>query len=180
MSRRTLAVLAVVGALVVSGTAFAFFTGMGPAPGGDPGGDQVTDYATGTPLGTAAAGDAGDTSGTTAPFSFTIESIEECGQTCRDVTVSLHNNQDEAASDVTVLTRIYAGRDTTAEEDRVWEGREEVGDLAGGGTHTTTTRVELSLQEALKIQNNDGYITIVTTVRTADQTVTFKDVEQVT
>lgn len=181
MSRSTLVVLAVVGVLLLAAGAFALYSGIGPAPGGDDGGERITDFATGTPLGTIAAGGGGESDGATkvAPFSFQVESIEECGRTCRDVTVSLTNNQDEPASDVTVFTRIYAGKNTTTAEDLVWEGKEEVGNLAAGGTHTTTKRVELSLQEALKIENNDGWVTVVTTVRTAERTVTFKSVEQV-
>lgn len=43
--------------------------------------------------------------------------VEECGQTCRDVTSTLSNNQDETATGVTVYTRVFAGEDNTAQED---------------------------------------------------------------
>jgi hypothetical protein len=113
------------------------------------------------------------------PFSFTIDDIEECGRTCRDVTASLHNNQDEPATGVTVFTRVFAGEDNTAEDDLVWQGREEVGAVDAGASYTTTGRVELSFQEAWKVNQHDGWVTIVTTVRTDQRTVTFRDSEQV-
>lgn len=71
--------------------------------------------------------------------------------------------------------RRYAGRDTTAEEDLVCEGREEVGTPAAGGSHTATGRVELTLQ----VEDGGGSVTIVPTVRTGDATVTVTDAEQV-
>jgi hypothetical protein len=40
-------------------------------------------------------------------------------------------------------------------------------------------RVELSLQEARKIDQENGWITILTTVESDDTTVTFQESEQV-
>lgn len=180
MSRTALAALALLLALLLAGVGAAYYAGLGPAPGGSDSDAQLTDYPTGTPLGTAApAGGSTATGGTVSPFSFTVESIEECGRTCRDVTASLTNNQDERASNVVVFTKIYAGQDNTDDEDLVWTGKEEVGTLEAGATHTTTQRVELSLSEGLKIENHDGWVTVVTTVKTDERTVTFKHSEQV-
>ena len=176
---RRLSLIGLVAVLLVAGTAVALYTGIGPAPGGGDSGEQLTAFPTGTPLGTSAQAGGTASTATAAPFSFVIDSIEECGRTCRDVTVTLANEQDEQATDVVVYTRLYAGQDNTADDDLVWQGKEEVGTLAAGGSHTATKRVELSLQEALKIENGGGYVTIVTTVQTAERTVTFKDVEQV-
>lgn len=177
---------AVVGGLLVAiilavGIAAAFYTGAGPAPGGSDGGEELADFPTAT---AAAEGTTdGDTESTAtpepAPFSFTIDTIEECGQTCRDVTATLHNNQDTTATGVTVFIRMFAGQDNTDTDDLVWEGKEEIGTLEGGASHTTTERVELSLQEARKIDQEDGWITLLTTVKTDDTTVTFKESEQV-
>ncbi|MGQ4555301.1 hypothetical protein [Halobellus sp. GM3] len=113
----------------------------------------------------------------TPPFAFTIENIEECGQTCRDVTSTLTNQQDATAEGVTVHTRIFAGRGTDG--DVIWNGDADVGTLAAGESFTTTRRVDLSFSEALKVQNNDGWITVQTTVDSADRTVTFTDERQV-
>lgn len=159
--------------LVVVG--IAFYVGVGPAPGSDSG-DELTEFPTATPSdgGSTDAG-SGTSSTETPPFSFTIDNVEECGQTCRDVTSTLQNNQNETATDVTVFTRLFAGEDNTADEDMVWEGKEEVGSLGGGASYTTTRGVELSLQEARKIDQRDGWITIVTSVQTDDRTVTFRD-----
>jgi len=132
---------------------------------------------------TADDADAGDSDTTapdeTDPFSFNIDEIEECGETCRDVTATLDNNQDETATNVTVYIRIFAGQDNTDTDDIVWEGTEDAGTMEPGADHTTTERVELSLQDARKIDQEDGWITILTTVESDDTTVTFQDSERV-
>lgn len=171
--------------VAVAGIGAAVYYGIGPAPGGSDSGEELTDFPTATPSGddTAAGGSTATTpagTATPAPFTFTIDSIEECGQTCRDVTATLTNNQAETATDVTVFTRMFAGEDNTNEDDLVWEGKEEVGTLEAGASHTNTERVELSLQEANKIQNNDGWITLVTTVDSQEIRVTFRESQQVT
>jgi len=166
--------------VVAIGVGVALYTGVGPAPGGTGSGDQLTDFPTATAAEeTPGTGDTESTATPTPPFSFTIDEIDECGQTCRDVTAILQNNQDEPATGTTVFTRIFAGQDNTDTDDLVWEGKEEVGTLDAGARHSTTRRVELSLQEAMKIDGHDGWITIVTTVETDEQTVTFRDSEQV-
>lgn len=154
--------------------AAAFYTGFGPAPG-DGSDGSVSEFPTATP--SPSDGGGGSAS---PPFTFTVDDVEECGSTCRDVTVTLTNQQDTAATGVTVYTRIHAGRDNTAEEDVVWENQREVGRLAADGARTTSERVELSFQDGMAIQQNDGWITIVTTVETDERTVTFTDTEQVT
>lgn len=160
--------------LIAIGIGAAVYTGVGPAPGGSESGEEITDFPTATPGTTAVAN-----TESAPPFAFTVDTIEECGRTCRDVTATLHNNQDETATGVTVFTRVYAGQNNTDTDDLVWEGKEDVGTLEGGTSHTSTERVELSLQEGRKIEQHDGWITIVTTVQTDDRTVTFRDSEQV-
>jgi hypothetical protein len=78
-----------------------------------------------------------------------------------------------------VYTRIFAGEDNTAEDDVVWEGKKEVGTVEAGGSRTATERIDLSLQEAWKIDQQNGWITIVMTIETDDRTVTFQNSEQV-
>lgn len=121
---------------------------------------------------------AGSPSTETPPFGFVIDTIEECGQTCRDVTSTLTNQQDTTAESVTVNTRIIAGQGTDG--DVVWRGNEDVGTLGPGESYTATRQVELSFADALTIQNNGGWITVQTTVETADGSVTFTDERQVT
>ena len=120
-------------------------------------------------------GSGGDATATAepTPFGFQIDSVDECGTTCRDVTATLTNQLDTTASDVTVTTRIYV------EDDQIWQGSEEIGRLAAGESATTTKRVELGYLDAAKVQNNDGYITVETTVATADDTYTFSGRRQV-
>lgn len=167
--------------LVVFGLGAAFYAGVGPAPGGSSG-DSLSEFPTetapdgdGTADGQTADGESADL----PPFTFAIDSIEECGTTCRDVTATLTNNQNETATGVTVYTRVFAGEDNTDEADLVWEGKNEVGTLEAGGSHTTSERIELSLQEARAIENENGWVSIVTTVQSDDRTVTFRDSEQV-
>lgn len=117
------------------------------------------------------------TSTATPPFDFTIDTIEECGQTCRDVTSTLTNQQDTTAENVTVYTRIIAGQGTGGDE--IWRGSEDVGTLPAGESYTTTRQVDLSFADALKIENSDGWITVQTTVETADGTITFTNERQV-
>jgi hypothetical protein len=190
--------LAVVGvlSLVAAGVLGAFATGFGPAPGGDSGSD-VESFPTATPAETAGGDGAGETAtattadgdgagetatptattATTPPFTFSIDSIEECGRTCRDVTSTLTNRQDATAENVTVYTRVFVGNGTDG--DVVWEGSEPVGTLDAGESYTATRRVELSYSDALTIQQSGGWITVQTTVQTDDRTVTFSDQRQV-
>lgn len=125
--------------------------------------------------------ESGDSSTTTAtptpPFGFAINAIEECGQTCRDVTSTLTNQQDATAENVTVYTRIVVGQGTGGDE--IWRGQEDVGTLSAGESYTAEKRVELSLSDGLAVENNDGWITVQTTVETEEQTVTFTDERQV-
>lgn len=176
-----LLVVAGVALLAVAGAAGAVVTGFGPAPGGESGSD-VESFPTATPTESSGGSDAGsaeqtETATPTRPFTFTIESIEECGQTCRDVTSTVTNQQDATARNTTVYTRIYVGNGTDG--DVAWQGSERVGTLGPGESATATKRVELSYSEAIAVQNNDGWITVQTTVETADRTVTFSDRRQV-
>ena len=159
---------AVIGAMV--------YTGAGPAPGGDSGDSDIEEFPTEEPTDDGS----GTTSATdTEPFTFTVEEIAECGTTCRDVTATLNNEQNETATGVTTYTRIYAGENNTDTNDVVWEGTVDVGELDGGASHTTTERVELSLQDARKVDQNNGWVTIQTSVESDDTIVTFQESRQV-
>jgi len=162
--------------VVGSAVGAALYTGVGPAPGGDSG-DDIEEFPTEE---NADGGGSMATSSTdTPPFTFTVEKTEECGRTCREVTATLDNNQNKTATNVTVYTRIFAGENNTDQDNIVWEGTEDVGNMDLGATHTTTERVELSLRDARKVDQNDGWITILTTVKSDDTTVTFQNSEQV-
>lgn len=123
--------------------------------------------------GSSGGGSDGGSASDTPPFTFSIQQIEKCGQTCRDVTATLTNQQNTTAEDVTVYTRIYAGN-STAKEDLVWSGQKDVGTMAAGESVTETQRVKLSFMEAYSIEQADGWITVVTTIESADTTITFK------
>lgn len=144
-----------------TGTPSASGDGSGGGTGGGGGGSSDGDGASGgdgtpTPL---------------PPLQLRVDSIESCGDTCRDVTATLLNNQERRATGVTVHTTIHAGE--SREGDVVWEGSREVGAIPAGGSETDTTKVELGYFEAAKVQSAGGHITIETVVETDRRTVTF-------
>jgi hypothetical protein len=176
MTDRPALVVGVV-ALVLAG-AFGLAVSLDDGPPEPSAGSDVTPVPSST---TGVSGDAADsTTGTTRPppFGFVITETEPCGQTCRDVTVALTNNRASTATNVTVSTRIFAGNET-ADGSRVWEGQEAVGTLAAGETVTSTRRVELGFGGALAVRNNDGWVTIETTVSSEEETTTFTRTDQV-
>ncbi len=132
---------------------------------GDDGGDEE-------------AGEDGEEAEDRPAFELEILDITECGETCRDVAVSLHNNRDVEATEVVVYTRIYSGA-STAEEDVVWADNRDVGAIAAGATVEHTDRIELSPQQANNVRQEDGLITIETTVESQQETVTFVREENV-
>jgi hypothetical protein len=181
----TLSVKTVLGAfailVVVAVVGGAVVLGMGMFGLGDGGGGSESGPTTPVPTGTVYPVD-GDGEGTTddqPPFTFEIDSIEQCGQTCRDVTATVYNDQNRTASNVTVYSRIYAGNSTN-QSDRIWSGQEQIGTLEAGGSATRTQRVELSASEGFAVQQNDGWVTIRTTVRSERTTVTFVNRRNVT
>jgi len=87
------------------------------------------------------------------------------------------NEQPTAARDVTIRTRLYAGNDTDGTVR--WQATERVDYIGPGETHVATQRVELPLEDALAIREADGWVTIRTTVETADQSVTVTDRREV-
>ena len=176
--------LAVGGAVVllIAGVGGAFLAGLGPLQG-DRSGESVSELpteATEATEGDTANTDTTDSDGGAAsapPFALTVDAIEECGRTCRDVTSTLTNQQNSTAADITVYTRIYAGNSTDA--DVVWAGSEDVGTLEAEESYTTTRRVDLSFGDAYAIERADGWITVQTTVETADRSVTLSDQRKV-
>lgn len=111
------------------------------------------------------------------PFTFTVDDVEKCGTTCRDVTVSVTNQQAVAVEDVTVETQVYAGNAT--DNEQVWSGTETVDRLDAGGVYETTERVDLSFGDAYAVQQNDGWVTVETTVHANGETWTFVQHRQV-
>ena len=171
-----LLVVVVVG--VVAAVGGAFLLGLGPL-GGETGGGVAESTATPPPTGTVYAQPGERTGQKQPPFTFEIDSVENCGETCRDVTATLYNNQQQAASNVSVYPRLYTGN-STAEEDRIWSGDEQIGDVTAGGSDTGTQRVELSTRDGFAVQQSDGWITILTTVDSEETTVTFENRRNVT
>ncbi|GGL69307.1 hypothetical protein [Halocalculus aciditolerans] len=171
MERKRIGVVAVAVIVVVAAGAYAVFMGVGPVPGG--GGDgNVSGYPTASDGNTYNGTDDGGMAGG-PPFTFSVDEITQCGQTCRNVTVTLNNEQSTAAKNVTVYSRIYAGNNTNP-DNRVWSGRQQVGQIAANSSYTDTQTVKLSYSEGYAVQQHDGWITILTTVKSEGETVTFK------
>lgn len=172
----------IVVALVASGAGAALFVGVGPVADSTGEGGPATSVSQQEPSGGDGGGSGSAEPATEPappPFTFAVDAIEECGQTCRDVTVTLYNQQDDTATGVTVVTRIYAGQDNTDSGDMVWETEVAVGTLEADAAYTTTERVELSYGEAFSVQQQGGWITVHTTVRSDERTVTFEESQQV-
>ncbi|MCX2818273.1 hypothetical protein EGH25_02760 [Haladaptatus sp. F3-133] len=108
----------------------------------------------------------------TPPFEFEVGSIENCGRTCREVNAVLRNRMSVDAEGVSVYTWIYAGN-TTERDDVVWADNREVGVLGGGETVGSTDRVNLSVQQAENVRENDGWITVEATVESRDEVAKF-------
>lgn len=157
--------------IVLAIVAIVVASGFGPALGGG-NSEDIGTFPTPT-NGAENDGSSGDSSdgSTTSAYTLTVDRVETCGRTCRDVTSTLTNDQPTDATDVTVYTRIYAGNGTDGEV--VWEGKEPVGDLGAGESYTATRRIELSLWDANAVREHDGWVTIETAVQSAERTVTF-------
>lgn len=177
MTRHALVAVAVALAVVAGGL---WFVG-GSLPGGTPGevdatpapDSTLTSDTAETEAGTAVESGTGDAGGTGEPtgsdYTFSIERIERCGGTCRDVTARLSNAGRETRRNVSVVTKVLA------DGDLLWSGNESVGTLAPGESHTSTRRVEVGFAGGLKIRANDGYVAIVTVVRSDAGTARFED-----
>ena len=107
-------------------------------------------------------------------YDVSVASVESCGPTCRQVTATLTNRDDEPHENVSAVIRVYS--DGTL----LWKGTQRVGTLAAGESYTTTERVELSYGEAFTVRANGGYVTVETTVHSDAGTVTFSERRQVT
>jgi hypothetical protein len=133
----------------------------GETPGPDGTAQQTAEATPTTAAGVTVRGD-------TRQFQFDVLGMESCGQTCRDADVELTNSGD-AATGVAATSRLYAGK---AGDDKVWEGTENIGDMAAGETVQRTVRIELSLVEAGKVCNADT-VTLVTVVASTDHKQQF-------
>ncbi|MFB6154466.1 MAG: hypothetical protein ABEJ22_01130 [Haloferacaceae archaeon] len=168
----TVVAVGVLVALLVVGIGGMYVLGVGPLAGG---GDAQTSPVPG-PTATDSSGSSNGTSapaGHERPFTFVIDDIETCGNTCRDVTVTLTNNGGNARSNVTVTTTMYAGNDS------VWTGEESVGTLDADESTTRTQRVDVGYVGGAKIKQNGGTVTVVTVVRWDGGSATFREKKQV-
>lgn len=132
------------------------------------GGDSGRDSQPGAADTDTAANSSGNTS-----FGLTVTEVSSCGDTCRDVTARLTNTGTETASDVVVEVSIYTGG------EEIWTDSYRVGSLEAGEAVSSTRRVELGFGEAFRVQQNDGWITIETVIRSDSGTEVIKERRQV-
>jgi hypothetical protein len=107
--------------------------------------------------------------GNTRQFQFQVVSVNECGQTCRDVDVELHN-QGSAVTSVSATSRLYAGERNP--DNMVEEVTTDVGEMAQGESVRKTVRLDPGYAGGLKLCNAEQ-ATLVTTVRSDDQQQEF-------
>jgi len=112
------------------------------------------------------------------PFVPELESMEECGETCREATVALQNNMNVEAENVVVYVRLHAG-DSTDSEDVVWAKNRNIGTLAPGEVYRETETVELTPQQANEVREKDGVVTAKATVESDQATATFVERDNV-
>lgn len=163
---RTVVIVSVVAVLLVAGFAGAFALGLYPVPSGDGIGPDDS--------GNGAIDGGGNGSGTgddveDLPFAFTVDDITDCGTTCRVVTATIVNTGNETAMDVTVDVQVFV------RDDRIWEGTERIGTLEPDAERTVEKQVKISYRDGLKILDNDGYVTVRTTVTSAEGEWTFSE-----
>jgi hypothetical protein len=107
------------------------------------------------------------------PFTLDVEKLDDCGNTCRDVTVSLTNNGGNPRENVSVTTNVYAGQDS------VWQGEASVGTLASDESTRRTEHVDVGYVGGAKIERNGGTVTIETVVRWDGGAATYREQRQV-
>ncbi len=174
-TKKTAVVVAVVAA-VVAAVGYAYVAGIGPLEQDPAAGlDEPPDTDESYEIGDDTEGDAQDGG---PPFAFEVESVNECGETCREVNVALHRTADEDAQGTVVHTWIYAG-ETTDRDAVVWADNRQVGEIEAGGVVRSTDEVDLSVQQANNVREADGVVTIETTVESGQETVRFVDREDV-
>ena len=131
----------------------------------------ATTTTTATTATTTAASESPDATRTDADsgYALDVRSIDSCGSACRDVTAALINEGSAARRNVTATTKVYA------DGDLLWSGDESVGTLSAGESHVSTKRVRVGFSGGMKIRANDGYVTIVTVVRSNSGTTELSE-----
>lgn len=102
-------------------------------------------------------------------FILNIDNIEECGYRCREVRTTLINNGTKQATSVKVNVKIYTGNEL------IWKDNKSIGTLKPNSPKIDTQQINVGIDDALKIQENNGWITIITNIssnQTNQQSIT--------
>ncbi|SFR96564.1 hypothetical protein SAMN05216559_1644 [Halomicrobium zhouii] len=170
-SRRASTTLVALG-LVVTVLVIGGMLALGQGPLGGAGDAQTTPAQT-TEHGEAAASDDDSSGGGERPFTIDVQKIENCGKTCRDVTVSLTNNGGNPRENISVTTTVYAGQDS------VWQGEAAIGTLASDESTRRTEQIDVGYVGGAKIERNGGTVTIETVVHWDGGEATYREQKQV-
>lgn len=110
---------------------------------------------------------------TDVSFDVTAVSIVECGTTCREATITVTNTGSADA------TNVRASVTATADETLVWKTDETVGRLPADASVTRTRRLEIDLETALAIRENDRRVTVELLLTSDQRTERFVREEEV-
>lgn len=105
----------------------------------------------------------------TDPVSLDVEDVENCGSRCRSVTANITNVGNETLTNVTAETRISAA------DDQIWTRTHRFGNLSANESANRTARISLGFGDAFRIAQNDGRVTINTTIRWDGGNATFSE-----
>jgi hypothetical protein len=144
-------------------------------------GETPTAAGTSTPGSAGTATDTGTTTATPTPtptpagpaFSFQIDEVTECGFGCREIDATVTNEQSTAET-LETETVIYAGN-TTAADQQVYQNQTNLGRVGAGASVSTTQIVEPALSDFSKIEEADGWVTIVTTISDGEESTTVTE-----
>lgn len=105
----------------------------------------------------------------TDPVSLDVERVQNCGSRCRSVTANITNVGNETLTNVTAETRISAA------DDQIWTRTHRFGNLSANESANRTARISLGFGDAFLIAQNNGRVTINTTVRWDGGNATFSE-----
>jgi hypothetical protein len=140
--------LLVGGVLVVAlaGAGVAFGLGVGPFDAGETVDSEALD----------------ERSVGNASLSHRIDSVSECGRTCRVMNATVTNDGGKPAQNVEVTYNVFTASDDG--QTRVWNGTIEIGQVDNGTTEPISAEIKVGLAEANEIRGNDGVVTVKSNV----------------
>lgn len=110
-------------------------------------------------------------------YSFEDVTVERCGGRCVAMTAHLTNERTQRAVGVTVLYRVYAGKEASGSP--VWTGRDELGILESEETVSVSERTSVSSEMVQAVRSSGGWISLVVVIESSEARVVFHGTEHV-